>query len=151
MNDTKTKLAHNGSRNVHLLETLVRKISTKKKIVDVISVEERLILTIRYLASGDEIISLAIQHRIGESTARQIVYNTCSAIYNTLSPIYLRPPVQQVWRNISKGFERDWNLPNCIGAVDGKHILIRAPPHSGSLFFNYKKTYSIALLAACNH
>ncbi|XP_014484260.1 PREDICTED: uncharacterized protein LOC106749387, partial [Dinoponera quadriceps] len=50
------------------LKHLLKKSLRKRKRVDVISVEERLILTIRYLASGDEIISLAIQHRIGEST-----------------------------------------------------------------------------------
>ena len=42
-------------------------------------------------------------------------------------------------------------MANCIGAVDGKHINIKSPPQSGSLYFNYKKFYCIVLLAACNH
>ena len=36
-------------------------------------------------------------------------------------------------------------------SVDGKHIYIQAPANSGSLNHNYKKRYSIVLLAACNH
>ena len=32
------------------------------------------------------------------------------------------------------------------GATNGKHIEIQAPHNSGSLFFNYKKTFSVVLL-----
>ena len=48
---------------------------------------------------------------------------------------------------ISEAFQSRWNFRNCLGAIDGKHIQIRPPPITGSEYFNYKKTFSIILLA----
>ena len=50
------------------------------------------------------------------------------------------------WVNIANDFYRRTQFPNCIGAVDGKHIRIKIPTGSGSLFYNYKH-FSILLLA----
>lgn len=57
------------------------------------------------------------------------------------------PQTEEDWEIIQKEYYFRWNFPNCCGAMDGKHIVIRNSPHSGSEYFNYKGTYSVILLA----
>ena len=49
------------------------------------------------------------------------------------------------WLKISETFQSRWNFPNCLAAIDGKHIQITPPP--GTEYFNYKNTFSKILLA----
>lgn len=49
--------------------------------------------------------------------------------------------------NISKQFEEKWNFPHCLGALDGKHVVLEAPIKSGTEFYNYKNFFSIVLFA----
>lgn len=48
---------------------------------------------------------------------------------------------------IERCFHSRWYFPGVYGAIDVKHVMIRAPPDCGSDFFNYKESNSIILLA----
>lgn len=112
---------------------------------------ERLALTLRYLATGSSQVSLSFNFRMGRSTVCGILKETCEAIWTALKQEHVRvPSCEAEWVGISKQFEQIWNFPNCIGAIDGKHIVIQAPINAGSTFFNYKGTHSIVLLAVCD-
>lgn len=56
-------------------------------------------------------------------------------------------PNKEQFELIAKEFEKKWNLPNVYGCIDGKHVRVRCPNSSGSLFYNYKDYFSIVLLA----
>ena len=105
----------------------------------------------RFLAMGDSYKSIGFSYRIGQPTVSLIVAETCEAIWEALQPTYLKSPTREDWREIADGFERRWNFPNCIGALDSKHVVIQAPPRSGSLYFNYKGTFSRVLMALVDH
>ena len=116
-----------------------------------ISPNERLALTIRYLATGSSQMSLSFNFRIGRSTVCSILQETCSAIWDVLCTEFVKAPsTAEDWRGISFQFAQIWNFPNCIGAIDGKHIVMQAPARSGSLYYNYKGSHSIVLMAACD-
>lgn len=51
------------------------------------------------------------------------------------------------WLGIADIFYLSTNFPNCLGAIDGKHIRCRNTINSGSFYFNYKKLFSIILMA----
>lgn len=54
-------------------------------------------------------------------------------------------PTKQEFNNISLDFFNQWQFPNCLGAIDGKHIRIKCPANSGSQYYNYKGYFSIVL------
>ncbi|XP_011312330.1 uncharacterized protein [Fopius arisanus] len=66
--------------------------------------EERLAITLRYLATGDQVLSIAMAYRVGQSTVYNIIKETCNAIFDILAPDFLRPPEREDWINICHGF-----------------------------------------------
>lgn len=74
---------------------------------------------------------------------------TCHSIRSKLI-LFQTPGTKEGWKTLAEEFESKWNFPNCLGAVDGKHIRITPPHGSGSLFWNYKHFHSIILMACAN-
>lgn len=108
---------------------------------------ERLSICLRFLATGDSFKTIANSFRVGASTVSQIVSAAVSAIWDVLVEDFMAVPTAEDWLSIAEGFQERWNFPLCCGAVDGKHVVLQAPLNSGSMFHNYKGTFSIVLLA----
>ena len=104
----------------------------------------------RYLATGDSQHSLGFMFKLGRSTVNGIINEVCEELWNALSD-YVKPPTSvDDWKKISADFNELWNMPHCLGALDGKHVGIRKPASSGSLWYNYKGFFSMVILGICN-
>ena len=117
-----------------------------------ISAAERLLVTLRYLATGDSQQSQSFYFRMGRSTVSNVLRETCDAIWLALNKEYLKTPTTTTsdWIHISAEFEEEWNFRHCLGAIDGKHIMMECPKNGGSAYFNYKSFHSTVLLAICD-
>ncbi|CAN8013038.1 unnamed protein product, partial [Ixodes pacificus] len=108
----------------------------------------RLQVTLRYLATGESHHPLSRQFRLGHSSVNDLIAETCTALYEELKTNCLQTPkTEDDWQAVIKGFRENWQYPNCVGAMDGKHVRITRPPKSGYIYYNYLKTYSIVLFA----
>ena len=117
-----------------------------------ISPEEKLAITLRYLATRETFQSLMYQFRVHRATIAKFIPEVCKAIYNCLKDEYLKVPSSvEEWETVAnKTFDR-WHFPNAFAEADGKHIALFHPNGSGTEFYNYKGFYSVVLLAIVDY
>lgn len=98
--------------------------------------------------SGESHYSLSRQFGVVHSAVHGIIHSTCAVIYDTLKDEELTAPKSNdAWLGVARHFNERWQFPNCVGGIDGKHVAIIKPAKSGTVYYNYKKTYSIILFA----
>ena len=54
------------------------------------------------------------------------------------------------FKRIINGFQRKWNFPQCLGAIDGTHIPIKAPLVHHADYYNRKCFHSVILQGVCD-
>ncbi|XP_065367445.1 uncharacterized protein LOC135960148 [Calliphora vicina] len=111
--------------------------------------EERLVITLNYLAYGTPLQSIAFKHKLGKSTIREVVLSTCSVLWSLLSPIYLSEPTTSQYADIADDFKNKYEIPNCVGLIDGKHVSIRYRVMDKTTTYN-KSNLSMILLGVCD-
>lgn len=102
--------------------------------------------TDRYLATGESFHSLSFSFRISVSWISKIVKEVFDSIRKNML-VLMPSPTKETFKSTEIVFRERWNFPNAVGCLDGKHIRVRCPNKTGSLFYNYKNYFSIILFA----
>ena len=108
----------------------------------------KIAITLRYLATGNSYTDIHYGFRLGINSVCLAVPEVCQALLDVYADEYMACPIEEnEWRKHAEDFSRRWNFPHCCGAVDGKHVAIRKPANSGSVYHNYKGFFSVVLMA----
>lgn len=86
-----------------ILVDRVRPLIIKKdtKFRKAITVEERLVVTLRYLATGESMASLRFLFKMSDSTISRIIHETCPALYQSLKGEFLKVKLYHTSLNIT--------------------------------------------------
>ncbi|XP_065664391.1 uncharacterized protein LOC136086052 [Hydra vulgaris] len=84
----------------------------------VATAEERLCIALSYLVTGDVQITIAIRY-------------------------LLAPSSQKEWLEISSELYERWNFPHCLGAIDGKHVIVQSPAEVAQSKCNAKYEFTL--------
>ena len=111
-----------------------------------VSVEKKVVVTLFKLMHGVSITLVADKAAIGKSTVHGILKQVCSAISIHFAHLIAWPTGQRLAR-ITAAFQSKQWMPNCLGAIDGTHVYIAAPPNSivAADHRNRNKMFSILL------
>ena len=103
-----------------------------------IAADEKLAVTLRFLATGESSESLMYQLRIHRTTIGRFISQVSRAIYAALKDERLEvPSTEQEWEFLADETFKRRNFPNAFAAADGKHIALFHPEDSGSEYYNY--------------
>ena len=81
--------------------------------------------------TGTSFRTLSFLFRMAHNTTASLVYKTCKAIWDEFNMDHKPFPTEEIFLKISEEFFTQWDFPHSIGCIDGKHIRIKCPPHSG--------------------
>ena len=112
-----------------------------------VSVEERVGLALWRPATGNSYRSCGLQFGLGKSTAEIICIEFEQAVFD-LKDCFITFPLtnEEIGEKIEE-FEELYGILQIVGAIDGCHIEINAPPQNHEDYFNQKQHYSVNLQA----
>ena len=115
------------------------------KLRQAIPVNKRIAVSLWRLATNADYRTIGHLFGISKASVCIIVNEFCSAVANNLAAKYIKIPNGNNLKAIVKEFRTRWGFPQCMGAIDGSHIPIKAPINFHTDYFNRKGWHSIIL------
>ena len=119
----------------------------KTRMREPLPVKKRVAITLWFLATPVEYRTIGHLFGVARCTVCVVVHETCTAIVSLLLKRYICFPQGNELNYVVEGFMKKWDLPQCVGAIDGSHIPISAPTNNHSDYYNRKGFYSIIIQA----
>ena len=113
--------------------------------------ENRLAMTLHWLAHGLTFDMLGEMYHVRASTAHAIVHESIAASKDTLVTTCIKFPSGHQLDVTMASFQAAAGLPMCAGAIDSTFVHMLKPSVWGDTFWCYKNFIAILLLAVCDH
>lgn len=119
----------------------------------------QILLTLRYYATGNHLLSIADFAGSHVSTVSRVVLRVSTAIANHMRTFVKFPDSSEEIQKAKAKFYKIASFPGVIGAIDGTHVKIQAPGtnrkqifnfNNAEIFRNRKGYFSINVQAVCN-
>lgn len=135
----------------HILRTFKEDIAPKDRRGDPIAAEDRLLLTLRYYATGSFQMVLADLIMVDQATVCRLVKQTTLAIARKFHQ-YIKTPTLAEQQIAARGFYQMYRLPRIAGLIDGVQIPIISPGgDKAELFRNRKGWFAINCQFVCDN
>ena len=115
-----------------------------------VSLEKRIAVGLWRLSTGNSYCSCGLQFGLGKSTAKVICQEFEEALCRKKDLFIPFPYMADEVQAVMNDFEEEYHFPQIVGAVDGCHIEINAPPENKEDYFNRKQYYSINVQGIVN-
>ena len=116
-----------------------------------IAVEKRVALTLWFLATGADYRTIGHLFGVAKSTVCVVTKEVIYSIVTFLLPHYIKIPQGNAMKEVVHGFDRDYDFPQCAGAVDGTHIPIVSPQECPADYYNRKGWHSVIMQGMVNN
>ena len=99
-------------------------------------------VTLRYLAKGENHRTLSLYFMIGRPTISKCIQKVMKAIIAHVGPIHAKvPSSESAWLEVEQRFANRWDYVT----VSSKHVMMK-PRNSAFTYFIYKRLFSINLI-----
>lgn len=112
---------------------------------------DKLLLTLRFLATGDFYISVGDFAGVHKTTAGRVLKQVITALCTLFHQVVHLPETQEDQQTAKRDFFNISHFPRIIGAIDCTHIKIQSPGgNNAEIFRNRKGYFSINTQVVCS-